>query len=125
MAYNSGANLNQGKLIEFGIDKACSSIAKQMLKNTTLGSRYLTVDINEKEIYTSLATLLVYLVSESYITQDEADVVTASEDLNDLPLSEDYQLIELENDRYLFTNIKSIKKYVENMKKYNTLDGDW
>ena len=125
MAYNSGANLNQGKLIEFGIDKAISSIARQIVKNSPLGTRYMTVDINQKQIFESLTTLLAYLVTESIITSDESDIVTASEDLNDLPYTEDYQLLELENDRYLYTNIKSIKSYVEAMWKYDNANGTW
>ena len=125
MAYNTGANLNQGKMIEFGIDKAISPIARQMIKNSPLGTRYMTVDINEKQIFDSLTTLLAYLVTEEYITSDESDVVGASEDLNDLPYTEDYQLVELENDRYLFTNIKSIESYVENMYIYDTANGTW
>ena len=125
MAYNSGANLNQGKLIEFGIDKAISSIARQIVKNSPLGTRYMTVDINDKQVFASLATLLAYLVSEEYITSDESGVVTASEDLNDLPYTEDYQLITLENDRYLFTNIKSIKEYTESMYIYDSSNGTW
>jgi len=125
MAYNSGANLNKGKMIEFGIDKAISSIAKQIVKNSPLGTRYMTVDINKKQVFASLATLLAYLVSESYITSDESDVVVLSENLNDLPYTEDYQLIELENNRYLFTNIKSIKSYVETMFIYDNANGTW
>ncbi len=125
MAYNSGANLNQGKLIEFGIDKAISSIAHQIIKNSPLGTRYMTVDINEKQIFASLTTLLAYLVTESIITSDESDVVALSEDINDLPYTEDYQLIALENDRYLYTNIKSIKSYVEAMWIYDNANGTW
>jgi hypothetical protein len=125
MAYNSGANLNQGKMIEFGIDKAISSIARQIIKNSPLGTRYMTVDINDKQIFASLTTLLAYLVSESYITSDESDVVTLSEDIEDLPYTEDYQLVELENDRYLFTNIKSIKSYVEAMWINDNSNGTW
>jgi hypothetical protein len=125
MAYNTGANLNQGKMIEFGIDKALSSIARQMVKNSPLGTRYMTVDINEKQIFVDLTTLLAYLVSEGYIDNAESTVVTASEDLNDLPYTEDYQLVALENGRYLFTNIKSIKSYVEHMWIYDNVNGTW
>ncbi len=125
MAYNSGANLNAGKLIEFGIDKALSSIAHQIIKNSPLGTRYMTVDINEKQVFASLATLLAYLVSEGIISSAESDVVTASEDIEDLPYTEDYQLIDLENDRYLYTNIKSIKSYVEAMWIYDNANGTW
>lgn len=179
MAYNSGANLNQGKLIEFGIDKAISSIARQMIKNSPLGTRYMTVDINEKQIFASLTTLLAYLTTTvigtttagnfvigeeytilvvgttdftligasantigvvfvatgvgvgtgtattTYITTAESAVVADSEDLNDLPYTEDYQLVTLENDRYLFTNIKSIKSYIEDRWIYDNATGSW
>ena len=125
MAYNTGANLNQGKMIEFGIDKALSSIAHQIIRNSPLGTRYMTVDINEKQIFASLETLLAYLVSESIITSDESDIVTASENLNDLPYTEDYQLVALENDRYLYTNIKSIKSYIESMYINDNANGTW
>jgi len=123
MAYNSGANLNQGKMIEFGIKQALSSIAFQIIKNSPLGTRFMTVDINEKQVFASLTTLLAYLVSESIITSDESGVVALSEDLEDLPYTEDYQLIALENDRYLYTNIKSIKSYVETMYIYDNANG--
>ncbi len=125
MAYNTGANLNQGKMIEFGIDKAISPIAKQIVKNSPLGTRYMTVDINEKQIFASLTTLLAYLVAQSIITSDESGVVALSEDLNDLPYTEDYQLVTLENSRYLYTNIKSIKGYVEAMWIHDNANGTW
>ena len=125
MAYNSGANLNQGKMIEFGIKQALSSIAFQIIKNSPLGTRFMTVDVNEKQTFNSLTELLAYLVSENIITSEESDVVTLSEDLEDLPYTEDYQLVELENDRYLYTNIKSIKSYVETMYINDNANGDW
>ena len=125
MAYNTGANLNQGKLIEFGIDKALSPIAHQIVRNTPLGTRYMAIDINEKQIFDSLSALTAFLVSEGYISTEEEAVVTESEDLNDLPYTEDYQLVSLENDRYLFTNINSIKSYIEKMKIYDNANGTW
>ena len=125
MAYNTGANLNQGKLIEFGIDKALSPIAHQIVRNTPLGTRYMAIDINEKQIFDSLSALTAFLVSEGYISTEEEAIVTESEDLNDLPYTENYQLVSLENDRYLFTNINSIKSYIEQMKIYDNANGTW
>ena len=125
MAYNSGANLNQGKLIEFGIDKAISSIAHQIVSNSPLGTRYMTVDINEKQIFESLATLLDFLEESSIITNEENVAILESENINELPYTEDYQLLALENDRYLYTNIKSIKSYVETMWIYDNANGTW
>ena len=125
MAYNSGANLNLGKLIEFGIDKAISSTAKQMVRNTEFGTRRLTIDLNNKETFDDLKSLLEYLVENSYITQDEADVVTESEDLEDLPYHESYDVMELDNDRYLFTDLETLSRAIQDMKKYNTSTGSW
>ena len=125
MAYNTGANLNQGKLIEFGIDKALSPIAHQIIRNSELGTRYMTVDINEKQIFASLTALTTFLNEEGYISTEDVENVLESESINDLPYTEDYQLVELENDRYLFTNIKSIKSYIEKMWIYDNVNGTW
>ena len=125
MAYNTGANLNQGKLIEFGIDKALSPIAHQIIRNSELGTRYMTVDINEKQIFSGLEALTTFLNEEGYISTEDVENVLESESINDLPYTEDYQLVELENDRYLFTNIKSIKSYIEKMWIYDNVNGTW
>lgn len=124
MAYNSGANLNQGKLIEFGIDKACSSIAKQLIKNTILGTRIFSIDINKATKYVALDDLLSFLVENEYITQNESDVVALSEDLEDLPYHEDYSVTLLDSGEYLFRDLKTLQKAIINMKKYNGI-GDW
>lgn len=125
MAYNTGANLNQGKLIEFGIDKAVSSIAHQIIRNTPLGTRYLTVDINEKQIFDTLESLTAFLNTKGYISTEEKEKVNESRNASDLPYTEDYQLVKLENNKYLFTNIKSIKSYIEKMWIYDNVNGTW
>jgi hypothetical protein len=125
MAYNSGANLNQGKLIEFGIDKAISPIAMQLIKNSILGTKYFTIDINTKVIYDTLAELLVALVVGGYITQAESDVVTASELLSDLPYNEAYEAFLLDSGKYLFTDLETLAKAVLLMKKNNSTTGTW
>lgn len=122
MAYNSGANLNQGKLIEFGLDKALSPIAKQIVMNSYLGSRFLPYDINDKEVFDDFDALLVYLVSEAYITQVQADLM---ETLEDLPYDRRYSVyIELSG-KYIFTDLRTLAKAVENMKIYNPTNGTW
>lgn len=122
MAYNSGANLNQGKLIEFGLDKALSPIAKQIVMNSYLGSRFLPYDINDKEVFDDFDALLVYLVSEAYITQVQADEMTT---LEDLPYDRRYSVyIELSG-KYIFTDLRTLAKAVENMKIYNPTNGTW
>jgi len=121
MAYNSGANLNQGKLIEFGIDKAISPIAKQLIKNSILGTRYFTIDINTKIKFADLDALLVYLVANTYLTQLEADEV---ETLADLPYNEAYDAFLLDSGEYLFTDLETLSKAVLTMKK-NSTTGTW
>jgi hypothetical protein len=121
MAYNSGANLNQGKLIEFGIDKALSPIAFTIIKNSILGTRYFTIDINTKVIYDDLAALLVGLVADAYLTQEEADLV---ETLADLPHDETYDAFLLDSGKYMFTDLETLAKAVLNTKN-NSATGTW
>lgn len=122
MAYNSGANLNQGKMIEFGLDKALSPIAKQIVSNSYLGSRFLPYDINDKEVFADFDSLKVFLVSETYITQDQSDL---AESLEDLPYDRRYSVyIELSGE-YIFTDLKTLSKAVANMKIYNPASGTW
>ena len=124
MAYNSGVNLNQGKLIEFGIDKTLSPIAKQMIRNTTLGTRVLPIEINTKLKFADLTTLLAYLVTEEYITQEQADVVALSLDLADLPYHEDYDVVLLDSGSYLFTDLETLSKAILDMRNNNPI-GTW
>ena len=124
MAYNSGANLNQGKLIEFGIDKAVSSIATQTIKNTIFGTKHMKYDINSKEEFDDLESLLAYLVTEEYITQEESDAIAEDEDYTQIPSHSKYTIIQLLDDSYLFTYLDTLKDAVSNMKIYNA-NGDW
>ena len=124
MAYNSGVNLNQGKMIEFGIDKTLSPIAKQIIKNTILGTRILPIEINTKIKFADLTTLLAYLVTETYITQEESDVVALSLDLSDLPYHEAYDVVLLDSGSYLFTDLETLSKAILNMKN-NSSVGTW
>jgi len=121
MAYNSGANLNQGKLIEFGIDKALSPIAFQIIKNSILGTRYFTIDINTKIKYADLDALLVGLVVGLYLTEEEADLV---ETLADLPYNESYDAVLLDSGEYLFTDLETLSKAVLDTKNYSST-GTW
>ena len=58
IAYNSGVNLNVGKLIEFGIDKALSPIVHQIIKNSYFSSRVLPFSINKTKKFYDLDDLL-------------------------------------------------------------------
>lgn len=124
MAYNSGVNLNQGKMIEFGIDKTLSPIAKQLIKNTVLGTRILPIEIDTKIKFADLTALLAYLVSETYITQVESDVVAVSLDLADLPYHEAYDVVLLDSGSYLFTDLETLSKAILDMRNNNPI-GTW
>ena len=121
MAYNSGANLNQGKMIEFGIDKALSSIATQIVKNSFLGTRFLPMDISTIKEFDTFDEVIEYLVSETYITQEQADEVTA---ISELPNDDTYRVYEDINNKYIFKDLKTLKKAMENLKIYNE-NGTW
>lgn len=122
MAYNSGANLNQGKMIEFGIDKALSPIAKQIVSNSYLGSRFLPYDVNDSQVFADFDTVKAFLVSEAYITQDQADL---AESLEDLPYDRRYSVyIELSG-KYIFTDLRTLAKAVAKMKIYDPVNGTW
>jgi hypothetical protein len=122
MAYNSGANLNQGKLVEFGIDKALSSIAKQMVKNTYLGTRYLPYDLNKLETFDEFADLTAYLVTNDYFTQDEVDLFETIDDIVD---DGTFRVYEELNGVYVFKELNTIEKAKEKMKIYNNTSGTW
>lgn len=122
MAYNSGANLNQGKLIEFGIDKALSPIAKQIVMNSYLGTRFLPYDINIKERLDDLDAVLSYLVTNGYITQEQADAV---ETLDDLPYDMSYRITEEQDGKYLFSDLHTLKKAIAKLRMHDPVNGTW
>ncbi len=121
MAYNSGANLNQGKLIEFGIDKALSSVAKQMIENTIFGTRHLKYDINTKETFEDLDSLKTYLVENNYITQEESDEI---ENYTEIPSNPKYYITQKLDGGYVFTYLDTLKDAKANMRRYSGT-GDW
>ncbi|MDY0277916.1 MAG: hypothetical protein RBQ97_07510 [Acholeplasma sp.] len=123
MAYNSGANLNQGKLIEFGIDKAISPIAKQIVKNTFFASRHMPIDISKKETFDTFDDLKVYLVLNGYITQTQSDEALV---LKDLPYDSSYDVDYVDyKDEYIFTDLHTLRKAIENKRIYNSQTGTW
>lgn len=122
MTYNTGANLNQGKMIEFGLDKALSPIAKQIVSNSYLGTRFLPYDINTKERLDDLDAVLVYLVANGYITQLQADDV---ETLSDLPYDMSYRIAEEPDGKYLFTDLHTLKKAIAQLRLYDPINGTW
>ncbi|NCU31213.1 hypothetical protein EOM57_05455 [Candidatus Saccharibacteria bacterium] len=122
MAYNTGANLNQGKMIEFGLDKTLSPIAKQIVTNSYLGTRFLPYDINTKERLDDLDAVLAYLVTNNYITQLQADEV---ETLSDLPYDMSYRIVQEPDGKYLFTDLHTLKKAIALLRTYNPVNGTW
>jgi len=122
LAYNSGANLNQGKLIEFGIDKAISSIAHQKLKNSKLGVRVLQYNINILEYFDTFDELKIYLVDNGYITQEQSD---EADELCKIPKSYKYRLTQNYKGQYVFEDLLTYDKIVSKMKIYDNVNGDW
>lgn len=97
MAYNSGANLNQGKLIEFGIDKALSNIAHQKLKNSDLGNRALKYNLNDFYYFDDLNGIKVFMVDKGLMESD-----FDFDDIKDYP----------KNPRYVFRGKNAYGMYV-------------
>ncbi len=122
MAYNSGANLNQGKMIEFGIDKALSPIAKQIVLNSYLGTRFLPIDINDKERFDDLDSLLDYLVANDYITSLQADSINT---LENLPYDMSYNVMVEPDGKYLFIDLYTFKKATAKLRMYDPVNGTW
>lgn len=122
LAYNSGVNLNVGKLIEFGIDKAISPIAQQIIKNSYFSSRVLPFSINKTKKFYDLDDLLDFLVLENYITQDKSDEI---ENINELPINNTYRVILDVDNQYLFTDLKTLDKAIKKSKIYDNINGDW
>lgn len=127
MAYNSGANLNQGKLIEFGIDKALSPIAKQIVMNSYLGTRYLPYDINTKVRLDDFDAVLSYLVTNGYITQEQSDEISLLTEpkISDLPYDMSYRITDEPDGKYLFTDLHTLKKAIAKMRMYDPVNGTW
>lgn len=122
MAYNSGANLNQGKLIEFGIDKALSSIAKQKIMNSDMGSRVLKYNINNMEKFNTLDELKSFLFNNNYITQEQYE---NADNINKIPKSNIYRVFENSEGKFVFEDTKTYEKIINSMKKYNSISGTW
>lgn len=110
MAYNTGANLNQGKMIEFGIDKALSSIAKQKITNSGFGTRYLNINLNIVNKFDTLDEVKDYLLDKDFITQDEYDEI---KNINDVPKSNFYILYQNYTEQFVLEDLLTYKKIKE------------
>lgn len=124
MAYNSGVNLNQGKFVEFGIDKALSVIAQQKLKNSDLGNRVLKYNLNKFNYFDDLDELKVFLVDNDYLDQNEADKI---EKFKQIPKHKDYD-IRLQNDsgKIVYEDFKTYEKdIIGKMWLYDKTNGSW
>src|SRR5690554_3071668 len=89
LAYNSGANLNMGKFIEFGIDKALSVIAQQKIKNSVLGNRVLRYNLNDFHYFVDMEELLGFLVIKGVIDSEQANEI---ETLDEIPNHPKYKV---------------------------------
>jgi hypothetical protein len=122
LAYNSGVNLNLGKMIEFGLDKTLSPIAKQKIMNSKLGSRVPFININFINHFDTFVELKDFMLDENYITQEQYDNATKIEEL---PKSYKYLVyINLDN-KYTFEDLRTFEKITKTMKIYNNANGTW
>lgn len=110
MAYNTGANLNQGKMIEFGIDKTLSPIAKQKITNSGFGTRYLNINLNIVNKFDTLDEVKDYLLDKDFITQDEYDEI---KNINDVPKSNFYILYQNYTEQFVLEDLLTYKKIKE------------
>lgn len=122
MAYNTGANLNLGKDITFGIEKALSPIAKQKISNSELGARILRYNLNDFTYFDTLADLVNYLETNEFITSEEADSVAL---ISDIPTSYKFRVFVNRDGKYTFEDLLSYQKIIGMMKIYNDATGNW
>lgn len=124
MAYNSGANLNQGKLIEFGIDKALSVIAHQKLKNSELGNRILRYNLNKFNYFNDIEELKVFLVDNGYVDQEVADEIV---ELKDVPKNPNFSILGFNKDNKIV--LEDLNTYerdiIGKMWLYDKTNGSW
>lgn len=121
LAYNSGVNLNQGKFVEFGIDRTLSPIAKEMIKNTYFASKVLPYDIKDTQTFDNLSLFLDYLVAEGFLEQEVANTIV---ELRDVPYFKGFRFIEDVDGKILFTNMNTLRDAIKNKRIYE-VSGDW
>lgn len=124
LAYNSGANLNMGKFIEFGIDKALSVIAQQKIKNSVLGNRVLRYNLNDFHYFVDMEDLLGFLVIKGVIDSEQANDI---ETLDEIPNHPKYKVRGY--NEYGLIVVEDLKTYndkiLKTMKIYDNVNGSW
>lgn len=91
MAYETGINLQEMKELKLQIESAMSVIAEQIIKNTKLGERVSSENINKKYVFETLDDLLDYMIDNEFIEEEEANKI---EDLEDFVYNHKYKVYE-------------------------------
>lgn len=127
LIYQSGINLDQMKDIKMDITKAFSPIERQLIDNSFLGTRILETNFNEVLKYDTIDDLKTYMVTNTIITQEEADDSDTTGDLMNITkvriryriyLNEDLKYC-LEDTRF-YENVILATKY-----EFDQVNGLW
>jgi hypothetical protein len=127
LVYTSGINMDQMKEFKLDLDRALSPVERQIIDNSFLGTRILETNFNEVLKYDTIDDLKTYMVTNTIITQDEADDSDTTGDLMNITkvriryriyLNEDLKYC-LEDTRF-YENVILATKY-----EFDSINGTW
>jgi len=127
LVYSSGINMDQMKEFKLDLDRALSPVERQIIDNSFLGTRILETNFNEVLKYDTIDDLKTYMVTNTIITQDEADDSDTTGDLMNITkvriryriyLNEDLKYC-LEDTRF-YENVILATKY-----EFDSINGTW
>lgn len=91
IAYETGINLQEMKELKLQIESAMSVIAEQIIKNTRLGERVSSRNVNRKYVFENIDDLLDYMINNDFIEEEIANQV---DDVLDIPYNYKYKVYE-------------------------------
>lgn len=110
IAYETGINLQEMKELRLQIENTMSVIAEQIIKNTRLGERVSSRNVNRKYVFGNIDDLLDYMVDNNFIDEDEANKV---DELLDIPYSHKYKVYEdYIKSGYVLEDILTVQKWL-------------
>jgi hypothetical protein len=119
--------MDQMKEFKLDLDRALSPVERQIIDNSFLGTRILETNFNEVLKYDTIDDLKTYMVTNTIITQDEADDSDTTGDLMNITkvriryriyLNEDLKYC-LEDTRF-YENVILATKY-----EFDSINGTW
>lgn len=122
MAYNTGANINLGKEIKFGIEQALSSIARQKITNDEFGARLMKYNLDLFYYFDTLQELLDYIETQGFITAEKKALITK---IDEITSSYKYRVFINRDGKYTFQDLMTIERITNEMKLYNNVSGNW